>query len=239
MRSKAFITCLLAAAIAVAAPLADVWDLAGDSDDGNGTDNELTHGTSQLHDLGVRPGPTADQDWYKIGQKPRTSWEVVVDGTGGDIGFNTNLLQLVDTAGATIVNANSVTPGLDYSRSLRFVNTTAGDINNQFVRVGPGVCGTACGAEDVYSIRARETTISIARFNNSGSQVTVLLTQNVSDVPINATFFYWNASGTLLQQGNISPLQPKALNVSTPRCSRRWSVRADTSPSPTTARTAA
>lgn len=205
---------LVAGSVAVAVPLADVWDVAGDNDDGTGTDNELVHGTTQIHDLGVRPGPTADLDYFRIGQKPQTSWEVVVDSTTGDIGFSTTLLQLMASDGTTTaVNGVSTTPGLDYSRSLRFRNLTSAAVDTQFVRVGPGGCGTGCDGNDVYHIRARETTISIARFNNAGSQVTVLVTQNVTDVPINATFFYWSTTGTLLQTGSLTPINPKSLNV--------------------------
>ena len=206
--------CLLACIVTLAAlPSADVWDVAGDSDDSSGTDNELIHGSNQIHDLGVRPGPVADQDWYRIGSQRQSSYEVVVDGTSGDIGFNTNLLQKVDSTGALIQNSVSTTPGLDYSHSLRWANATAATVSSEYVRVGPGNCGTACDGNDVYHIRAMETTISIARFNNTGSQITVLLSQNMTDVPINATYFYWSTAGTLLQTGTLSPLGPKALNV--------------------------
>ena len=191
---------------------ADVWDVAGDNDNGSGTDNELIHGTDQIHDLGVQ-GAVADEDWYRIGMKERSSYEVVVDGTTGDIGFNTNLLQLVDAGGVLIQNAVSITPGLDYSRSLRIVNATAAAVNGQYVRVGPGVCGTACTTSDQYHIQMRETTIEVARFNNAGSQVTVLISQNASENPINATYFYWSTTGTLLQTGTLTAFPAKALNV--------------------------
>jgi len=195
-----------------AIPYADVWDVASDSDDTSGTDNELIHGTSQIHDLGVRPGPVADEDWYRVGQKRQTSFEVVVDSTTGDVGFNTSLLQLVTAAGALIQNSVSTTPGLDYSHSLRFVNTTASTVSDQYVRVGPANCGTACSSSDQYHIRARETTISVARFNNAGSQVTVLLLQNPTDVTISGTVFFWSTLGVLLQtQAHAIP--PKALHV--------------------------
>jgi hypothetical protein len=205
---------LAALALAGAPAMADVWDVAGDSDDGSGTDNELIHGTSQIHDLGVRPGPVADQDWYRIGQKPFSSYEVVVDSTTGDIGFNTNLLQRVDASGTTVIqNAVSITPGLDYSRSLRWANVTSSPVNIEYIRVATPVCGTTCTSNDQYHIRSMETTIAVARFNNSGTQTTVLLTQNTSDVPINGTFFYWNSAGTLLQTGTLNNFPPKALNV--------------------------
>jgi hypothetical protein len=209
MRSTlSVLVCVMALA---AMPYADVWDIAGDNDDSSGTDNELIHGSNQIHDLGVRPGPVADQDWYLVGVKRQTSFEVVIDATSGDIGFNTNLLQRVDGAGATIQNGVSISPGLDYSRSLRWANTAA-STQTAFVRVGPANCTTACSSSDVYHIRAMETTISVARFNNAGSQITVLLSQNPTDVTINATYFYWSTGGTLLQTGSLA-LSPKALNV--------------------------
>lgn len=204
-----------ALALALAGPAtADEWDVASDSDDNSGTDNELIHGSNQVHDLGVRPGPVSDQDWYRIGQKRQSSYEVVVDATSGDIGFNNNLLQRVDASGTTVIqNAVSITPGLDYSRSLRWANTNSVTVSGEFIRVGPGNCGTACSPTDIYHIRAMETTVSIARFNNGGAQVTVLLTQNTSENPINASFFYWSTSGTLLQTGNLINFPAKSLNV--------------------------
>ena len=107
----------------------------------------------------------------------------------------------------------SVTPGLDYSHSLRFQNTTAATVADQYVRVGPGNCGTACTTSDQYHIRSMETTVEVARFNNAGTQVTVLLTQNASENPINATFFYWSSTGTLLQTGTLVNFPAKQLNV--------------------------
>ncbi len=202
------IVCVVALA---AVPYADVWDSASDNDDSSGTDNELIHGSNQIHDLGVRPGPVADEDWYRIGVKRQSSFEILVDSTSGDIGFNLNLLQRVDGAGSQIQNSVSTTPGMDYSHSLRWANTTASTAF-EFVRVGPANCGTSCSSADVYHIRSMETTISIARFNNAGSQVTVLLSQNSSEVTINASYYYWSTGGTLLQTGTLS-LPAKALNV--------------------------
>ena len=203
----------LGLAMGVGTANADVWDVATDNDDNSGTDNELIHGTNQIHDLGVRPGPVADQDWYRIGQKRQSSYEIVVDSTSGDIGFNLNLLQRVDATGTTVIqNSVSVTPGLDYSHSLRFQNTTATTQAGEFIRVGPGNCGTACTTSDVYHIRVRETTINIARFNNAGSQVTVLLTQNASEVAVNATAYFWSTTGTLLASQTLT-LPARQLSV--------------------------
>ena len=61
-----------------------------------------------------------------------------------------------------------------------------------------GVCATPCGSDDVYRIRAFETTYSIPRFNNSGSQVTVLLVQNPAAYTVTGDIWFWSTSGTLL-----------------------------------------
>lgn len=185
---------------------ADVWDNPSSTDHDNSslTDNELIHGSNQIHDLGVLPGSIPDEDWFTIGQKPRSSYEIVVDATGGDIGFSTNLLQRVDAAGTGIFQiAASVTPTLDTSRSLRWANTASATVVNEYIRVGPGICGTACTAVDQYHIRAMETTIYVARYNNTGTQSTTLLAQNASEVTVTGTVFYWNAAGALVGQSGL------------------------------------
>ena len=61
------------------AAMADVWDVQTDNDNDAGTtENELVHGSDQLHDLGALTGPPidADDDWYQISQKPFSSYEI-------------------------------------------------------------------------------------------------------------------------------------------------------------------
>jgi len=212
MRRSVWPSLALGLVLAGGTTRADVWDVGTETDNDAGTDNELIHGTSQIHDLGALGGVLADRDWYSVGQNGRSSYEVVIDSTTGDIG-PADLLQLVLSDGTLIQSAVPVAAGLGNSRSLRFLNTTAGTVTNEYVRVGPALCGAACTVDDQYHIRMMETTIEVARFNNAGSQVTVLLTQNASDVPINATFFYWNAAGTLLTTGNLIDFPAKQLNV--------------------------
>lgn len=212
MRTMRWTLGVLVCVLALAAmPYADVWDVQTENDNSASSDNELTHGSAQIHDLGALAGNVADQDWYKVGMKRQTSFEIVLDATSGDIGFDASLIQRVDGTGTTIQNSALITPGLGYSHSLRWANTTA-STSIEFIRVGPAVCGTSCGTDDVYHIRAVETTIGVARFNNAGSQITVLMSQNTTDVPINATYFYWSTAGALLQTGTLT-LAPKALNV--------------------------
>lgn len=190
-------TLVLGLAVALmlwAVPLgADVWDVQSDNDNGYGTDNELVAGSDQMHDLGALPGPVADQDWYAVGQKPFSSYEVVVDGTSGDIGTGCRVAR-VDTAGAVIQACQAISLG--YSRSLRWANTTPSTVSSQFVRVTSNGCTTTCGPEDVYRIRFYDTTLAIPRFNNSGTQITTLLLQNTGDAAVSGTIFYFNAAGT-------------------------------------------
>jgi hypothetical protein len=198
---------------------ADVWDVQTSSDNTfGGTQNELVHGGDQIHDLGVLPGNVPDQDWYRIGQKAFASYEVTVDATSGDIGAGVLLERFASDGTTSLQTAVPVTAGLDYSQSLRFINATAVPIDNQYVRVMSSGCTTDCGPDDVYRLRAFETTQSVPRFNNAGSQVTVLLLQNPSGYTITGTIYFWAATGgaPLGQQAfNLPAKNTLVLNTST------------------------
>jgi hypothetical protein len=71
-------------------------------------------------------------------------------------------------------------------------------VANEHIRVRSGGCTTTCGAHDVYRIRAYETTYTIPRFNNSGTQITVLILQNPRSHAISGTIYFWNGAGALL-----------------------------------------
>jgi hypothetical protein len=204
---------LVAVALAVGPVTADVWDTATDSDNTIDTDNELIHGTEQVHDVGVQAGPAADVDWYRAGIPAFTSFEVMIDGFTGDVSAAADDVQLdrLDPSGTTVVQDHTCLVASCLAKRLAWRNT--GSIEElSLVRVSMQGCGTACDASDQYTIRSRETTIGIARFNNSGSQVTVILSQNIGTTAINATYFYWSTTGTLLQTGALN-LAPKALNA--------------------------
>jgi hypothetical protein len=206
MRKDIWMVVALGLALAAAGPArADVWDIQTNNDNAAATtQNELMHGSDQIHDLGALAGGTLpDQDWYRIGQKAYASYEVVVDATSGDIGAGV-LLQRMDSGGGVIQTAQPVTLGLNYSQSLRFMNTTGTEVINEYVRVMSSSCTTNCGPDDVYRLRAFETTESIPRFNNSASQITVLLLQNPSGYAINGTIYFWSAAGALLGQPTFS-----------------------------------
>ncbi|MET0555765.1 MAG: hypothetical protein ABW221_22185 [Vicinamibacteria bacterium] len=192
------------------AALADVWDVQSQSDNTVGTENELVHGSDQLHDLGALPGPAADQDWYRISQKPFSSYEIVADATSGDIGTTLNVNR-TDAAGTGVLQSSQAV-GVGYSRSLRWVNATSAAEDTQRIAVTSGSCTTNCGSDDVYRLRAYETTYAVPRFNNSGTQVTVLLLQNPTNYQISGTVYFWSAAGAPAGTSAFV-LAPKALQV--------------------------
>ena len=161
---------------------------------------EVSHGYELLMDLGPEggcpPNCAADADVYLIGQKPFSSYEAVVDSTSGDIGPILRVDRIVTAT--SVVLQSSVPIGVGFSRSLRWMNTAATEDNTQAVRVMSGQCATNCGPDDVYFIRGYETTYSIPRFNNVGSQVTVLLLQNPTSYPIAGNIYFWNSDGTVV-----------------------------------------
>jgi uncharacterized repeat protein (TIGR01451 family) len=175
-------------------------------------DGELRHGTRERYDLAALPGPVADEDRYRIRQQPYASYEVVVDETSGDIGLGDGpSLDLVGPDGTTVLRSSDPA-GTGPTRSLRFENATSSVVDDQTVRVRSASCGTDCGPDDTYRIRAYETTHMIPRFNNSGSQLTVLLLQNPGSVTVNGHIYFWSPAGAALGTRTFT-LAPKELLV--------------------------
>jgi uncharacterized repeat protein (TIGR01451 family) len=175
-------------------------------------DGELRHGTRERYDLAALPGPVADEDRYRIRQQPFASYEVVVDETSGDIGLgNGPSLDLMGPDGTTVLRTSDPA-GTGPARSLRFENATSSIVDDQTVRVRSASCSTDCGPDDAYRIRAYETTYMVPRFNNSGSQLTVLLLQNPGPVTVNGLIHFWSPAGAALGSRTFT-LGPKELLV--------------------------
>jgi hypothetical protein len=177
-----------------------------------GVFSELVHGSSRTTDLGAVAG-VADVDLYRIGQRPRSSYEVVVDATTGDLGTPASPIVLERLAAdlATLLQT-SAPLGTGQSRVLGWENPLPVPADTQVIRVRSGGCTTACDAADTYRIRAYETTGTISRFNNSGTQITVLVLQNGADTPVAGDVWYWNTSGGLAGSQFFS-LAPRATLV--------------------------
>jgi hypothetical protein len=188
---------LLVIGVALAGPaLADEWDLGQDTDDAATTDNVLAHGADQRHDLSVRPGPSADQDWYLVTEDPLSSYEFVVDGMTGDLDLSASAVQRLG-ADATTVESDASTRGSGGVQSLAWSGDPLSGPVTKWVRVQGAACGTSCGDSDRYRARFYDTTYTVPRFNNSGTQQTVLVIQNASETACSITLHFLSESGLL------------------------------------------
>jgi hypothetical protein len=157
---------------------------------------ELSHGYISERSLAAVSG-TAVRDEFRISQEPYSSYEVVVDATSGDVGPTLVLRRM---NGPTILQDSAPVSPIGSARSLRWINSTSSPVAGEFVRVHSGSCWTDCGPDDVYRVRAYATTYTIPRFNNSGTQATIVLLQNPASYPINGRFYFWGASGALVYE---------------------------------------
>jgi len=187
----------LALSLACVPAFADVWDTAVDTDDNIGTDNTPVHGTVQVHDLGVRPGPVADQDFYSFEARAFSSYETIIDGLTGDTGGSLSF-QYLASDGTTVLSSGTSLG----SASCTLCTQTLRLDNNQatprpvFMRVGSPGCGTSCDSSDQYTFRFLETTYAVPRYNNVASQVTVLVLHNISELPVAGNIHLFNIAGT-------------------------------------------
>jgi hypothetical protein len=208
--------------LSIAAPVAiDVWDLSG-SDGSSGTDNELASGSAQVHDLQNNAG-VADQDWFLVGQHPYSSYEVIVDGLTEEVasipvGEPNDAIRLdrVDAGGGILGTATGIS-AIGAGRTMRFRNSTASDIINQYIRVQSAVdgCTTVCTSNAEYRIQMRETTLMAPRFNNTGTQTTVLILQNGGPASASYSARYWSSAGVLLASTSGTLLSRGAAVIST------------------------
>jgi ELWxxDGT repeat protein len=160
-------------------------------DDGgpSGPAIELGHGSAL-------PGTFAGASsrTYRLLQQPHSSYEVRIDETSGDA----QPVQLERLApGGTTVVQSGVADGTGGSVVLRWENASSAAVGGEGLRVASPACGTSCGADDTYRIRAYDATLRGPRFNNAGSQRTVLILQNRTALVVQAHLAYWREDGTL------------------------------------------
>ena len=86
--------------------------------------------------------------------------------------------------------------GLGGSQSVRWANNTASQVTD-YIRVDGGetMCAINCTTDAQYTIRMWETTGAISRFNNSGTQSTILMLQNPTDYAITGIVYFWDPRG--------------------------------------------
>ncbi len=190
--------------------LADVWD---PTDHALLSGNELVHGTEQAHELG--PGGVDDPggrdvDYFQIAERALASYEVVVDSTSHQIAHAMVLQRL---EGLQVVQDSLPITGIGASRSLRWQNTLNSNLPSAFLRVtSTQPCFSCRSSSAGYHIRAYETTYRIARFNNVGTQSTVLLVQNAATHTVSGSVHFWSASGALLGSAPFQ-LEPRKMLV--------------------------
>jgi uncharacterized repeat protein (TIGR01451 family) len=181
-----------------------VWNNSSTSQTPVSDVGEIVHGTRELEELASLPGPVAQTDWFRALQSPRSSYEIVVDGTSGDIGLGSGpTVERVASDGTTVLQA-SVAVGVGHSRALRWENTTSTAVSNQYIRVRSTSCTTGCGADDVYRLRAYETSTAIARFTNVGSQGTVIVLFNAGSSALTGRVHFWSDAGAFLHVESFS-----------------------------------
>jgi predicted outer membrane repeat protein len=130
-------------------------------------------------------------------QPARSSWELVLDEASGDLGAGNGPGLTRVAPDLTTVLQTAVAVGAGPARVLRWQNATSMPQGN-YVRVQSAGCTTDCGPDDVYRLRAYETTGRIARFSAAAGQTTVLVLQNPSSYPVAGTAFFWSSGGALL-----------------------------------------
>jgi hypothetical protein len=169
---------------------------------------ELAPGSEETADL--RPvGSAPAVHLYRLGQQPRSSYEVVVDATSGDVAVPSGIhLERYAWDQTTLLQSSTPLAG-GVNRSLRFSNDQFFAVNHQFLKVWSSQCTTDCGPDDVYRIRVFDTTYSVPRFNNAG-QTTVLIVQNTGANPVSGWVDFWDGGGALL---GSSPLAVSAKGV--------------------------
>jgi hypothetical protein len=213
MESRTLILAGLLVAAGLALPIpaaADEWDVAAEPDRGIGTDNALASGSHQVHDLaGTVNG--GDEDWYLMTSPAFSSHEVVLDGMTSDLDLEADDVVRLDAAGVATLGTSRV----DLAAGTRVLGWRVGAVSapvTSFVRVAGAACGSDCVDTDRYRIRYRDTTYTIPRFNNAGSQATVLLVQNTTDRVCSVAYHFLDAQGGLLFS-TTADAQPAGLQV--------------------------
>jgi hypothetical protein len=186
MMKQKMLATLIAGTLTCSSPpclATDVWDLAGDNDNGTNTDNVLWHtAPAQIHDLAGQAGGTViDQDWFIVHPRARRSYEVQFLNVTGDTDIWTGKPQRFASDGITLLQTGTNLDAGDWIVTMRWIQGASGATN--YIQV-VGENPTASSAAQ-YSIQLRETTMYCARYNNTGTQTSVLIIQRTD--PDNGT----------------------------------------------------
>ena len=198
---------VLMAALVATLPLValadDPWETspAFTVDDTFSTNNNLLHGSLQTHDLQGVGSPT-DLDWSRVVVLNRHSYEVRVF----NLTFCIESTPPVNCAAVARVNSGGtvLTGGVSTSNSSATVRWIATANTTEFVRVEGYKNGFTMPAESRYDIQLRETTLNIPRWNQSGSQSTVILLRNTTNTTITGQLDFYDGGGVFLNTQALS-----------------------------------
>jgi hypothetical protein len=204
---------------AASAVRADVWDIGADTDNDSGSDNELVHGLDQVHDVAAQGGGTVeDQDWFRFNHGCNFSYEVLLDGMTGGVSNGEQRRPSISWIPTGPCSETTPVTGFGVARRLadRCFATPPIEVTN-FVRVSQPNCGLNCGSNAQYRIRFHDTTALLPRFNNSSSQVSVLVLQSSTDAVARVAWVAYDPAGTVLLTFSdvFQPNQAKTYNLST------------------------
>jgi hypothetical protein len=191
---------------------ADEWDAAVANDNGDATRNVPFHLAQQVHDLAAVAG-VADQDWFLLGARPMSSYQFVVDGVTGDLDLQADDVQLLEERTGAVTDARVSDFGgqltLDFEVGALSVPLP------RWVRIRGAACGSSCGSQDRYRVGFYDTTYTVPRFNNTGSQVTVLQVQNATDRDCAIAYWFFDDAGQLLVTSGLAIRARELLVLST------------------------
>jgi hypothetical protein len=202
-RAHSYVYAVLLAGSPAAGLAEDRWERSiYRTDDDAYTHNELVHGSVQRgHDL---QGP--DEDWMVMLGRTRHSYEVRV--SSGTVTWTQIPEQIPEFGSFARVDASGtvLTPGaadgsLFHQATTLTVRWIAPGAGTEFLRAKGFHTFTAA---DTYDVEAYDTTYFLPRFNNSSSQVTVLVVQNTKDSPVTGEIHVYDAAGALLSTQPLS-----------------------------------
>jgi hypothetical protein len=213
----AIVVCALA--IASAAVAADRYEGAGTfhPDNNNGTGNDLSHGDVQEHDLD-QVGGGDDQDWMLVPTVARHSYEARISNStvvwSPVSCASCAQFDRVNVAGTVLTHSTGFNSTSGNYRTVRWTASTTGVTD--YIRIRGDQAVTE-NTNDTYTLRFWDTTYSIARWNNSGGQVTVFLLQNMGPTTVTGAIDFYSPAGAVLDiwSFTIAPNSLFTLNTST------------------------
>jgi hypothetical protein len=195
-----------ALAAALPAHAVDPWEGGWAPDDGGGSNNTLSPGLAQLHDLDQQGTAVNDEDWSNVPTVRYHSYEARV--SGNNLSFDTGAcpgcaqFERVTGAGVILTEDQGVVndgPGTGIAeandRSVRWIADSNSTLD--FVRVR-GSVGVE-NASFVYTIRYWDTTYRVPRWNAANGQTTVLVVTSTAQPNLLADIHFFGEDASLLE----------------------------------------